>query len=206
MWAFIARACDVPGDQPSTLLALAVSRIDFWRSLTSPILVATSASRRGLLVGPCSPVAAITLRPVLGSSRSSGLYTPCTVAVAASTARSGPVRRRPCIGLAIADKGATPPADIPVGPPFFRFSVDEQFATLLETCGLTGVEVNTIAFDHAVPTTDELWDGLLAGTVRISALILSQPEKTRRRIRAAFDRLVPDTSAVISSSFRCPSS
>lgn len=93
---------------------------------------------------------------------------------------------------AIADAGATPPADIPAGPPFFRFSIDEQFTALLEACGLTGVQVNTIVFNHPVPTTDELWDGLLAGTVRISALILRQPEETRQRIRAAFDRLVPE--------------
>jgi hypothetical protein len=31
---------------------------------------------------------------------------------------------------------------------------------------------------------------LLHGTVRISALIMGQPEETRRRIREAFDRLV----------------
>lgn len=70
--------------------------------------------------------------------------------------------RTPLLGVfldAIADAGATPSADIPVGPPFFRFSIDEQFAALLGACGLTGVEVNTIAFNHPVPTTDELWDG-----------------------------------------------
>jgi hypothetical protein len=52
--------------------------------------------------------------------------------------------------------------------------------------------VRTIAFSHRVPSADELWDGLLAGTVRTSALILRQPEATRRRIRDAFDRLVSD--------------
>ena len=35
---------------------------------------------------------------------------------------------------------------------------------------------------------DELWDGLIEGTVRTSALVLAQPPGVRRRIRAAFDR------------------
>jgi hypothetical protein len=39
---------------------------------------------------------------------------------------------------------------------------------------------------------DQLWHGLLGGTVRISALIMGQPEETRGRIREAFDRLVAE--------------
>ena len=37
---------------------------------------------------------------------------------------------------------------------------------------------------------DALWDGLLGGTVRTSALILRQPDETRQRIREAFDQRV----------------
>lgn len=91
---------------------------------------------------------------------------------------------------AVAEADVTPPADVPPGPPFFRFSVDEQFVALLRDRGLTDVDVNRIMFDHPVPTADELWDGVLAGTVRVSALILHQPEPTRQRIRAVFDRLI----------------
>ena len=91
---------------------------------------------------------------------------------------------------AIAEAGAAPPDDLPVGQPFFRFAVEEQFAALLEHSGLTGVEVKTIEFEHHVSTADELWNGFLGATVRISALIVRQPEETRERIRAAFDRLV----------------
>lgn len=91
---------------------------------------------------------------------------------------------------AVAEAVATPPQDIPAGPPFFRFADDGQFAELLEHSGLTGVEVRTIEFSHSVPTADQLWDGLLTGTVRTSALILGQPEETRQRIRTAFDRQV----------------
>jgi SAM-dependent methyltransferase len=93
---------------------------------------------------------------------------------------------------AFAEAGATPPDDLPVGPPLFRFAVDEQFAALLSGCGLTDIAVGTIAFAHPVSSADELWDGMLSGTVRTSALYLGQPEQTRHRIRAAFDRLILD--------------
>jgi len=91
---------------------------------------------------------------------------------------------------AVAEAGATPSEDVPVGPDFFRFSVDEEFDALLREHGLENRAVRTIAFSHPVQTPDELWDGFIAGTVRTSALIVRQPEATRRRIRDAFDRLV----------------
>jgi SAM-dependent methyltransferase len=92
---------------------------------------------------------------------------------------------------AIAAAEAAPPADLPAGPPIFRFSADDEFARLLrESGGLDDVAVRTIAFSHAVPSADALWRGLLGGTVRVSALLVRQPEPVQRRIREAFDRLV----------------
>ena len=91
---------------------------------------------------------------------------------------------------AITEAGAAPPDDIPGGPPFFRFPDEEQFAALLEHSGRTGVEVTTIGFEHHVWTADDLWNGFLGATVRISARIGRQPARTRQRIRAAVDRLV----------------
>ena len=88
---------------------------------------------------------------------------------------------------AIARAGATPPQDIPPGPPFFRFSDDQEFEALLLGSGLTDVKVTTIALDHRAETADAIWDGVLTSTVRTRALIVRQPEATRRRIRAAFD-------------------
>ncbi len=93
---------------------------------------------------------------------------------------------------AVAEAGATPPDDIPMGPDFFRFSVDEEFDGLFRELGLDDREVSTIAFTHRVSTADELWDGLLAGAVRTSALIFGQSEQTQRRIREAFDRRVDE--------------
>jgi len=91
---------------------------------------------------------------------------------------------------AIAEAGATAPDDIPVGPPFFLFSDDGKFRSLLVDAGLTAAQVTTIAHIAHVGTADELWDGMLSGTVRTSALLQRQPDQTQRRIRAAFDRLV----------------
>jgi ubiquinone/menaquinone biosynthesis C-methylase UbiE len=93
---------------------------------------------------------------------------------------------------AVADSGAAPPAEIPVGPNFFRFSSDEEFDALLGAHGLDDRRVRTVAFTHRLATAGELWEGLIGGTVRTSALILGQPEDMQRRIRDAFDRRVAE--------------
>ena len=93
---------------------------------------------------------------------------------------------------AFAEVGATPPPDIPAGPAFFQFADDEKFARLLAGCGLSGVEVTTVAFDHRVESGAQLWEGMLGGTVRTSAFFLGQPQQTREKIRVAFDGLVLD--------------
>jgi ubiquinone/menaquinone biosynthesis C-methylase UbiE len=91
---------------------------------------------------------------------------------------------------AVAEAGAVPPEEIPVGPPFFRFSDEQEFTRLLDAQRLEKVKVETITFSQPVSSTDELWSGLLAGTVRTSALIQRQPRETQEQIRVAFDRVV----------------
>jgi ubiquinone/menaquinone biosynthesis C-methylase UbiE len=91
---------------------------------------------------------------------------------------------------AVAAAGASPPEDIPVGPPFFRFSDEQEFARLLRNSGLEDVQVRTISFVHHEPSADTLWHGMLGGTVRTSALILRQTSETQQQIRAALDRIV----------------
>jgi SAM-dependent methyltransferase len=101
-----------------------------------------------------------------------------------------PVRMR-IIGVlvdAVHEVGATPTEDLPTGPDFFRFSVDDEFDKLLRDGGLEQRRVTTIALTHHVRTAGELWDGLTGATVRMSALVMAQPKDTRRRIREAFDR------------------
>ncbi|MGH3043037.1 MAG: hypothetical protein ACRDNG_15110 [Gaiellaceae bacterium] len=93
---------------------------------------------------------------------------------------------------AVVAAGATAPEEISVGPSFFRFSEEQEFAGLLRSQGLGSIEVSTIAFSYAVPSADDLWRGLLGGTVRTSALIFRQSEDVQRQIRAAFDRIVEE--------------
>lgn len=83
-----------------------------------------------------------------------------------------------------------PPPDIPVGPPFFRFSEEAEFTRLLADAGLEGIRIDTVAFSLHAASADALWHGLLGGTVRAAALIVRQPEATQRAIRAAFDRIL----------------
>jgi SAM-dependent methyltransferase len=96
---------------------------------------------------------------------------------------------------ALAAAGASTPTDIPRGPDFFRFSHDGEFATLLRGAGLRGVTVETIAFGYRLASADELWNGVLGGSVRMAALIRRQPVETQDRIRAEFDRLVAEYRA-----------
>ena len=90
---------------------------------------------------------------------------------------------------AVAEAGAGLPQDIPVGPPIFRFSDEQEFAGLLREQGLVDIDVRTVSFSHAQPSADALWRGLLGGTVRLSAMILRQTQDRQRQIRAAFDQI-----------------
>jgi SAM-dependent methyltransferase len=90
---------------------------------------------------------------------------------------------------AVAETGVSGPADLPTGPDLFRFADEAEFEQLLRASGLDHPAVTTISFSHPVATADELWEGFLRGSLRAAALIVHQPERTRRRIRAAFDRL-----------------
>ena len=91
---------------------------------------------------------------------------------------------------ALAEAGAGPPPELPVGPPIFKYADEEAFAGLLRGAGLEDVHVQTVAFLHSEASADSLWQGLLGGTVRVSAIVVAQPQETQARIRAAFDRIV----------------
>jgi hypothetical protein len=54
-----------------------------------------------------------------------------------------------------------PPADLPPGPDFFRFSDDEAFAAALREQGLASLDVTDITFVQRFASADELWDGML---------------------------------------------
>ena len=89
---------------------------------------------------------------------------------------------------AFGEAGARPPEDVPAGPDFFRFAADDEFDALLGGSGLEERQVRRIEFTMNVPDAREYWDALLGGTVRVSALVLRQPDDMQQKIRDAFER------------------
>ncbi len=86
--------------------------------------------------------------------------------------------------------GAQPPPDVPAGPDFFRFADAAEFTALLEGAGLRDVDVDQVGFELQVADGDELWDGLLGGSVRVRPMILGQTEELQREIRRLYDELL----------------
>ncbi|MBV9004526.1 MAG: methyltransferase domain-containing protein [Solirubrobacterales bacterium] len=76
------------------------------------------------------------------------------------------------------------------GPDAFRFADEAAFAALLSGAGLDAVQVRSIGFEERVADTGELWDGMLAGSVRTAAVIERQSKEVRRRIRAELEDVV----------------
>ena len=105
---------------------------------------------------------------------------------------------------AVATAGAGPPQDLPVGPPIFRYSDDQEFSDLLRGQRLEDIQVTTVAFSIHEPSPGALWRGLLGGTVRVSALIRGQTSEMQRRIRAAFDRIMQQYEVDGGLELRCP--
>ena len=91
---------------------------------------------------------------------------------------------------AMSEAGAVPPADLPTGPPMFRFSDDPALSGALRCAGLAEVTVRSFSFIHRLASPDDLWNGIIGGTVRTSIGIRRQSKEVQARIRAAFDRLV----------------
>ncbi len=91
--------------------------------------------------------------------------------------------------------GASAPPDIPAGPPFYRFSSDEEFTGLLVGAGLERIQIERLSFLHRLSGADELWEAMLGSTVRTAALLLGQTQEMRQRIRAALDHLLLEYAA-----------
>jgi hypothetical protein len=67
---------------------------------------------------------------------------------------------------------------------------DVAYLDLLREADFATPHVTTIAYTCRFDTLDMLWEGFLAASVRIAALITEQPWGVQKRIRQAFDRLV----------------
>jgi hypothetical protein len=91
---------------------------------------------------------------------------------------------------ALTGAGAHPPPEIPAGPNFFRLADEGEFTRLLEGAGLADVGVETVEFDLHLRDGDDLWDGLVEGSVRVGPMILGQTEAVQRDIRARYDELL----------------
>ena len=101
--------------------------------------------------------------------------------------------RVPLLGAfidAIRLSGAGTPADVPPGPDFFRYADGQKLAGLLWQAGLRDVAVDRLEFTHTLGSTDELWEGVIGGSVRTAALVRGQPPHVQERIRRTFGHLV----------------
>jgi SAM-dependent methyltransferase len=86
--------------------------------------------------------------------------------------------------------GAHPPPGVPGGPNFFGLANEAEFTALLKGAGLADVAVSTVEFALHLVDGDELWDGLIEGSVRIRPMILGQTEELQREIRRRYDELL----------------
>jgi SAM-dependent methyltransferase len=91
---------------------------------------------------------------------------------------------------ALASVGVRGAADVPDGPPIFRFADEAEFRALLEGAGLVDAAIDTISFAVPRGEPNELWSRLLDGTVRARAILLAQTSDVQQRVRAAFDEIV----------------
>jgi len=89
---------------------------------------------------------------------------------------------------AVATVGAPPPSELPAGPPIFRFSEDGEFERLLTGAGLKQPDVRRLAYQHHFASSDALWNCLVLASVRLGAVVLSQPHLTQQLIKRQFER------------------
>ena len=55
--------------------------------------------------------------------------------------------------------------------------------------------VDSVEFPLHVGSADELWNGVIAGAVRMRAVVHAQSDDVQRSIRARFDELLDDHAA-----------
>jgi SAM-dependent methyltransferase len=88
---------------------------------------------------------------------------------------------------ALHEAEAKPPVEVPPGLPIFHFADEGAFADLLRGAGLADVAVETVDFSLRLESGDELWNGLVEGSVRLRPLVQSQTAEMQHAIRAHFD-------------------
>jgi len=78
---------------------------------------------------------------------------------------------------------------VPEGPDPYRFADHAEMESLLGGAGLAEPRASALRFDEAVDDADQLWEGLLGGSVRSAARVQAQPEAERERARERLHRL-----------------
>jgi SAM-dependent methyltransferase len=76
-----------------------------------------------------------------------------------------------------------------------HFADDDELRRLLTGAGLDDVEIRSVSLTHRVADADELWHGMLGGSVRTAGLLAGQPPAVQRDIRAAAERLAQEYEA-----------
>jgi ubiquinone/menaquinone biosynthesis C-methylase UbiE len=108
----------------------------------------------------------------------------------AATVWDRPERMR-LLGLAneAMERAGADTSGLPEGPDAFGIADPEEFAALLRDAGFQAAEVRAVAFTHRAASAEELFEGLLGGTVRTTEQMRAQPPEVARRVREAFAEL-----------------
>jgi SAM-dependent methyltransferase len=80
----------------------------------------------------------------------------------------------------------------PPGPPAYRFADEGELRALLTGAGLAEVEITPVRFTYTIADLDELWDGVLTGSVRTAAQLRALDDDERARVRGALDDLLEE--------------
>jgi SAM-dependent methyltransferase len=108
--------------------------------------------------------------------------------------------RNPLLGeltAAVHDVGVAVRGGLPDGPDPYRLADPEGMCAALAAAGLAAVEARPLRLMHEAASIDELWDGLLGGTARISTVLAAQPAEIRDRVRELFTQRVAPTGGPV---------
>ena len=90
---------------------------------------------------------------------------------------------------AIGRAGVTAPAEVPAGPDPYRFAIDggAGLAGMLQEAGFESARATTAQFTGMFLSADQLWDGFLGSSVRITAMVDRLPPDALARVRSEFE-------------------
>lgn len=91
------------------------------------------------------------------------------------------------IVLGAVARHGNPNVPLPPGPPFFRFSDPAEAARSLSAAGLVATGTTMVPQHWSFGRAGELFDAMLAGTVRTAALLKAQAPQALREIAGAIE-------------------